>query len=294
MAKVHGIATQLSGKVGQITYRQTKNGTVAYESPAKPSTPHRSEKQMEQRTQLANLGAVYSQFRQTLKHAFEGIRGMSDYNAFVQANMGVCRVYITKQMHLNGGSVLAPYQITRGTLPSIASGTNGNNVLLTNISLGNLVIDATTTVAQLSVALITNNPDWDEGDQLTFFYGEQTIDAVTGVPRASITGYKVVLDTTNHTPLWDITDSLGYSSINGILGMSRPITDGAAAWVHSRRDINGTLRVSTQFLFVDSSVLARYQTDEAFANSADSYGGVNSNDTFLKPDDRSNENLRNR
>ena len=294
MAKIHGIGTQLSGKVGQIIYRQTKYGTVAYESPAKPSTPRRSEKQMEQRTQMANLGGVYSQFYLTLKHAFEGIHGMSDYNAFVQANMGVCRVYITKQMRLNGGSVLAPYQITRGTLPSIATGTNGSNELITNISLGDLVIDATTTVAQLSVALIANNPNWDEGDQLAFFYGEQTIDAVTGVPRASITGYKVVLDTANHTPLWDITDRLGYSSVNEMLGMSRPITDGAAAWVHSRRDINGTLRVSTQFLFVDSSVLARYQTDEAFANSVDSYGGVNSNDTFLKPDDKGNENLRNR
>lgn len=117
---------------------------------------------------------------------------------------------------------------------------------------------------------------------------------MTGVPRARITGYKVVLDTTNHTPLWDITDSLGYSSVNGMLGMSRPVTDGAAAWVHSRREANGTLRVSTQFLYVDSTVLARYQSDEAFANSADSYGGINSNDTFLRPDDKSNENLRDR
>ena len=290
MAKVHGIATQLSGKVGQITYRQTKNGTVAYESPMKPGTPHRSEKQMEQRTQLANLGAVYSQFSPTLKHAFEGINGMSDYNAFVQANMGVCRVYITKQMRLNGGSVLAPYQITRGTLPSIASGTNGNNVLLTNISLGDLTLTGATTVAEFSQAIIANNAEWNEGDQLTFFYGKQTIDAVTGVPRASITGYKVVLDTNDVTPLWDLTDKLGFSTVDGMLGMCQPITDGAAAWIHSRLDVNGALRVSTQFLFVDSTVLARYQTDEAFTKSADSYGGVNANNVFLQPDAKGNSN----
>ena len=30
------------------------------------------------------------------------------------------KVFITKQVKANGGSVLAPYQITRGTLPSIA------------------------------------------------------------------------------------------------------------------------------------------------------------------------------
>ena len=33
MAKVNGVATQLSGKVGQLIYRQTKYGTVVYEAP---------------------------------------------------------------------------------------------------------------------------------------------------------------------------------------------------------------------------------------------------------------------
>ena len=283
MAKIHGIGTQISGKVGQIIYRQTKYGTVAYESPAKPATPRRSEKQMEQRTQLANLGAVYSQFNPTLKHAFEGLNGMTDYNAFVQANMGVCRVFLPKQMRLNGGCVLAPYQITRGTLPSIAMGINGNDVLVTNISLGSLTVNANTSVAEFSLAVIRNNPNWDEGDQLTFFYGIQTIDAVTSVPRASITGYKVVLNTTDATPLWAYTDALGFCNVDGMLGMSQPATDSAAAWIHSRLDANGNLRVSTQFLYVDSSVLDRYQTDEAFTQSADSYGGINTNDVFLQP-----------
>lgn len=294
MAKIHGIGTQLSGKVGQIIYRQTKYGTVAYESPAKPSIPRRSEKQMEQRTQMANLGGVYSQFYLTLKHAFEGIHGMSDYNAFVQANMGVCRVYLPKQVRLNGGCVLAPYQITRGTLPSIATGTDGNNVLMTNLSLGSLVVNAATTLAEFSVALIINNADWNEGDQLTFFYGKQTIDAVTGVPRASITGFKVVLDTHDATPLWDVTGSLGFSTVNGMLGMSQPATDCAAAWIHSCLDTNGTLRISTQFLYVDSSVLERYQTDEAFTKSAESYGGVNTGDVFLQPSVNDTPPTRNR
>lgn len=84
MAKVNGVATQLSGKVGQLIYRQTKYGTVAYEAPAKASVPRRSEAQMQIRTQWSNLGAVYRQFNQTLKKGFEGLNGtMSDYNAFI-------------------------------------------------------------------------------------------------------------------------------------------------------------------------------------------------------------------
>ena len=117
MAKISGVATQLSGKVGQLIYRQTKYGTVVYEA-RKTSVPQRTEAQMQVRTQWSNLAAVYRQFNQTLKKGFEGLNGkMHDYNAFLQANTNVVKVYVPKSVRLNGGSVLAPYQITRGTLP---------------------------------------------------------------------------------------------------------------------------------------------------------------------------------
>ena len=45
------MATQLSGKVGQLIYRQTKYGTVVYEAPTKASIPQRTEAQMQVRTQ---------------------------------------------------------------------------------------------------------------------------------------------------------------------------------------------------------------------------------------------------
>lgn len=283
MAKVYGVGSQLSGKVGQITYRQTKYGTVAYENPVKAKIPRRSEKQMYVRTQWANLAAVYRQFNMTLKKAFEDIGStMSVYNAFVQANTNVVRVYITKKIRLNGGSVLAPYQITRGSLPSIAAAKNTQDVLVTDLSLGSLTLSATTTVAEFSAAVIAYNDQYEEGDQITFFYGVQTVDQVTGVPRAKITGYKVVLDSTDTMPLWDLVTALGFSTVGGKLGMSQAITDGAAAWIHSRENGSG-LKVSTQFLYVDSSVLATYQSESAFGNSADSYGGINTAAVYLKP-----------
>ena len=137
MAKVNGVATQLSGKVGQLIYRQTKYGTVVYEAPAKASVPQRTEAQMQIRTQWGqpthermqsqaclsyaereggnakrNMAAIYRQFNQTLKKGFEGLNGkMNDYNAFIQANTNVVKVYVPKSVRLNGGSVLAPYQI---------------------------------------------------------------------------------------------------------------------------------------------------------------------------------------
>lgn len=292
MAKALGQSSDLSGKVGLITYAQTKYGTVAYLRKKVTKIPRRSERQMEIRTQWVNLGAIYRQFNKTLKKAFEGLGNqMSVYNAFVQANINVVKVYISKQEKLNGGSVLAPYMITRGSMPSIVMTKNGSDVLVTDLSLGNLVIRESTTVAQFSAAVIANNEDYVNGDQLTFFYGVQLVDAVTGVPRAKITGYKVVLDTQDGTALWNMVSALGFSSVQGsggmvngyCLGMNSVITNGAAAWVHSREDASGNLTVSTQFLYVDSTILASYQDESAFGSSAASYGGINTSAVYLDP-----------
>lgn len=291
MAKALGQSSDLSGKVGLITYAQTKYGTVAYLRKKVTKIPRRSERQMEIRTQWVNLGAIYRQFNKTLKKAFEGLGNqMSVYNAFVQANINVVKVYISKQEKLNGGSVLAPYMITRGSMPSIvitSTSSAQGPILVTDLSLGSLVIGAQTTVAQFSAAVIAENEDWENGDQLTFFYGVQLVDAVTGVPRAKITGFKMLLDTQDATPLWNVVSALGFTSVavggGQVLGMNSVITDGAAAWVHSREDASGNLTVSTQFLYVDSTILARYQDESAFGVSADSYGGINSSAVYLDP-----------
>ena len=256
MAKISGVATQLSGKVGQLIYRQTKYGTVVYEA--------RTEAQMQIRTQWGNLAAVYKQFNQTLKKGFEGLNGkMNDYNAFIQANTNVVKVYVPKSVRLNGGSVLAPYQITRGSMPSIAMTKGAGGVLVSDIRVGSLVIGAETTVADLANAVIALNDGWQAGDQLTFFYGVQTTDAVTGIPRARIYGDKVMLNPGDSTPLLEVVGGVGFTSVASaggyVLGMDRAIEDGAAVWIHSREDGTGGLKVSTQFMYVDSSVLAGYE-----------------------------------
>lgn len=136
------------------------------------------------------------------------------------------------------------------------------------------------------------NEGWQAGDQLTFFYGVQTTDAVTGIPRARIYGYKVMLNPGDSTPLLEVVNGVGFSSVapstgsgqvGYVLGMDRAIVDGAAVWVHSREDGSGGLKVSTQFLYVDSSVLAGYQTSAAMAGAANSYGGINTQAVYLQP-----------
>ena len=136
MAKIFGVNTKISGKVGQLLYRQTRTGTVVSELPVKPVIPRRSARQMDRRAQWANLGAIYKQFDAMLRKGYENLPPqMSVYNAFIQANIDVVKVYITKTIRLNGGAILAPYQITRGSLPSIGMAKNASNILVSSVVL---------------------------------------------------------------------------------------------------------------------------------------------------------------
>ena len=282
MAKIFGANTKISGKVGQLLYRQTRTGTVISELPVKPAIPRRSARQMDRRTQWGNLAAIYKLFDSMLRRGYENLPPqMSVFNAFIQANIDVVKVYITKTIRLNGGAILAPYQITRGSLPSISMAKNTSNILVSSIRLGTLAITANTTIGQFSQAVIDN---FDEGDQLTFFHGIQSIDTVTRTPRATIKGYKVVLNTAEDTKLWDVVDKIGFSVADNCLATEKQITNGAAVWVHSRETADGTLKVSTQFFYVENSALATYQGRTAFTAAANSYGGINSAAVYLQPE----------
>ena len=122
---------------------------------------------------------------------------------------------------------------------------------------------------------------------MTFFYGEQDEDPMTGVPRAVLDSWKVVLDSEDATPLYNVVSSLGFMSVQSgsthVLGMTEELQNAGAAWVHSRDDGNGNLKVGTQRLVVVSDILASYQTTAAWKASADSYGGVNTKAVYLNP-----------
>ena len=110
-------------------------------------------------------------------------------------------------------NVSANYQYSLGSLNPIAisltsaGSAQGGGVLVTNIGLGSLVIDANTTVGEFSAAVLANNKDWQADDQLTFFYAEQMVDS-EGVPRASMDPYRMVMSTTDQTKLWNVVSAL--------------------------------------------------------------------------------------
>ena len=287
MTKVSStLLDELSGKLGKgVVFRQTAHGTVM--AKAGRRSQKRSELQAEVRCRFANVSANYRLYAGKLMQAFEGKdAGVSDFNQYLGVNFSN-PVFITKGMRVAGCCVLADYTFTVGSLQPIGMALNGSGVLVSDLALGSLVIDEHTTVSDLSLALIAQNEAWEEGDQLTFFYGSQYMDA-QGMPRATMVAKKVILSVDDETGLWETVGSEGFTSIASagsgtVLGMSVALENSGAAWVHSRDKVSGDTLVSTQNLVFLCDILDSYRTYAAMKASADSYGGINSKRVYLNP-----------
>ena len=234
---------------------------------------NRTYNQMYNRCQVGNLAANYQLYAHRLARPFENKPPrQTDYNLFVQANYGKGPVFLTHEQVVSGACLLAPYQFTRGSLMSIGCEISDGGLLKSDLSLGSLVINDETTVAAFSQALIANNDDWREGDELSFFHAMQITDTYLEVPRARMHSCHLVLDTTDTELLYNIVNRAGFSSVDSSLGMSQALVNGGAAWVHSRKRADSTIRVSTQWLYVVSELLAGYQSENALEEAAQSYG----------------------
>ena len=287
MAKTTDFLSQTSGKLTeQFTTRQTAFGTILARNPKRTGNARRSERQANMRCQMANMSANFKLFQGKLKQAWEGKEtGLSEFNKFVQSNYDNNPVFITKQMRIAGACVLAESVVSSGSLTPIEC-VLSSGVLVSDLRLGELTIGAETTVADLSIAIIRNNADWEHGDQLTLFYGTQWVDS-RGMPRAAMEAQKVVLDTTNETPLMSVVSAKGFASVAGeggnFLGMGIALQNAGATYVHSREKGESNIKVSGQQMVVVSDVLAQYQGYDAMVASAASYGGINKDQAYLNP-----------
>lgn len=289
MARIKGISpSKMSGSVGDFTYRQTKNGTIVSEKIQKKANPKRTLRQMKRRTVLANLVAFFKAFEGSLKRSFEKMpQGWNEINAFISANSQRARIYLTKNMVMNGASVVDSFQITRGSLRPIEVVATGN-AFRTDLSLGSLVISAATTVADFAKALVMNNAEIHYGDQISYFAIRQYMDA-NGMPRVEVKKYEVTLDPASEEKLWDVVANDGFQTNSGFLGQLSTSTAlvGGFVWVLSR-EVNGSLLVSTQFVHSTNALMvANYSSAEAMEESILSYGGLTT-DVFLQPGESTN------
>lgn len=260
------------GKVGDLVFarRLGQQTTRAYNSSPKDA---KTRSQVTQRVKMANVIAMYRALKNICNHSFEGLDvGQTSYSAFVKANLTGNKVSLTKEAASFGACVVAPYLISRGSLPSIqVEGTGADAV--TNIAVGNLAISGTTTIGQFADALVANNAGIEYGDQLTYVSLVQQTDANSGYPIVVAGIYEVTLNSASTDKVRDFIPEVGSSVKNGFLAHGALIGRGGFAWILSRKQTGSSLMVSTQRLVLTSpDVYDQFATADANTRAISSYG----------------------
>ena len=267
-----------------MTLRRVNGVTITSEKVTRNTS--KTFAQLRHWVQMANIIGMWRAFEGNLRLSFENRhRLMSDMNMFVHANLGRIPVYLTRSEASQGGVVVAPYRVTYGSLPTIEVLANGaNGEVGTDISLGSLTIGESTTLKQFSDAVVNNNANYQNGDQISCFVAKQSTNTVTGVPYVEIDAYEITLDQTDNETLLSEFDPDGVvfttMASSDKLGMSQTV-NGGVVYIHSRKTSSGT-KVSTQNLVVNNTLLANYQSDAKMREAVKSYGGTTT-DAFLTP-----------
>lgn len=275
---------------GAVTY-MLAGQQVTRELAAKVKNP-RTPAQMIQRTKLSNLVNFYKSMRSWAKvGAFSNKpQRWSDYNAFVSANIGTQPAYLTKNQAAAGCAVVAPYIISRGSLPRVQTTFNSVRTDFdSNIYVGELDTPVDFTLGEVSTAIIANNNGIMNGDQISI---------ISVIQRTTETGpfviqraYEFTLDTTSTQNMNDVLPSevLAFQPATGeqnVLSHSAEEANMGCAFIISRKVGGKILTGDAQLALTPAAetFLGGYRTSAALQNAIASYGVGESN--FLDPNTR--------
>lgn len=280
-----GLLGSSRNKVGNIVTYRMKGQDIARAKATQVSNP-RTAAQQAQRVKLANLVAMYRANLSWMDNLAFSTKPQkwSDYNAFVSANIGENRVYLTKAQAAAGFGIVAPYVVSRGSLPSVEFNATTANVWQSNIAVGSdLTIGDNTTIGDLSEAILANNNGLAQGMQLSLImdYQQQSGGAYFPVVRY----YEVILDPNNNEFLSARMDIAHLSVSGGNLAFTRGTNDPIIGFTFVlSHTVANTTRVSTQRLVLTSTeVYDLFTSDAAKAAAIESYGAALEN-PFLVSD----------
>lgn len=273
MGKITSLV-EFEGKVGNLVGAKGKDGRYTLRKYQPKPRDGRTHEQMKYRVAWANMVALWRSMKGENRPSFESKKvGWSDFNAFINANRNLVQVYLQKREAMLGVCVVAPYAITNGSLNAIEVTSLSGGKMRCNMALGDLVIDADTTVSTFSKAVLNNNEGFEEGDRITGYLLQQQLVGELQVPKVNPIICAVTLEKSNNTSLYDVVDEKLFSSTDGYLS-SKSTVNGGITWVHSRRDaVSGRVLVSPQTLTVNNTLLETYMSDSCMREAIESYGG---------------------
>ena len=269
ISKYNVAVTVQSGKVGNVRYVQKGGQTYVRSAHNQSVNNPRTKAQMLRRLKFASLAALYKEFAAVdlLRRAFPRKESnQSDYNAFMQINKSL-GCYFTKEQTAAGACCALPVVVSNGSLPQITA-VRVNNNLYSTISVGDLAyVAASTTVAEVSQAIISNNRAFKNGDTVTVIMLWQESEQLDNMvyPWIELDYDQFILDTKSavkfHTayPRFTIND--------GMLVREDFDAEGCFGFVHSSGD-----KISKCRLVDENPIREQFETEEAFAEASASYG----------------------
>lgn len=258
MAKGGLFTGNMRGKLGETVFARRNGSQISRVYIDKIKNP-KSDSQMQQRVQISNVVAAYRALKYTIERGWENkLPNRTLYNEFVSANLNSVNVYLTSEMANASAFVIAPYQITKGTLQSISLTNQEGNIWESDIRVSaGYAPTSTSTVGELSEEILGNNNRFSAGDKLTLVFLAQIING-SGVPVASVRNYAITLNELDSTLISNIIP-ISYITISrGNIALDATDAEGIAA-IHTRIDENRKLLSSSQSIVITSSTSLFYE-----------------------------------
>lgn len=281
----NNLSMKMNGKVGAYSFYTSTGGRqvarIANNSSNYGETAKRTVAMQTRRSRWGNLVSFYSANKDLMARAYERKgANLSDYNRFMQLNIPLATVSLVKDDFMRGMAILQEYVIADGSLPEIDVAEVEETGMVFNLLSKIDGEFADNTIGQISVDLLDNNPQLQEGDQLTFISYTNA-----GTTPSTIRIYRHLCEMTIDTKSAVYFGTLKYANIIAGNG-NKVVIDGQGdvfgqAIIHSR-SVGGSLLVSRAKITLNSDTFVRQFSDpEAVKKAIDSYGV--DNEKLLEP-----------
>lgn len=281
----NNLSMKMNGKVGAYSFYTSTGGRqvarIANNSSNYGETAKRTVAMQTRRSRWGNLVSFYSANKDLMARAYERkAANISDYNRFMQLNIPLASVSLVKDDFMRGMAILQEYVIADGSLPAIDVAEVQEDGCVFNLLTKIDGEFADKTIGQISVDLLDNNPQLQQGDQLTFVSYTNA-----GTTPSTIRIYRHLCEMTIDTKSAVSFGTLKYANIIAGNGLKVVIAGQGdvfgQAIIHSR-SVGGSLLVSRAKITLNSDTLVRqFSAPEAVKKAIDSYGV--DNEKLLEP-----------
>lgn len=273
------INAKVSGNVGSMNFRKRGSQVVVAERSYSNSSKGAgaSALQRAHRSRLANIVNFFRVISAIQARAWQTkAENVSDFNMLSKYNLATSPVFLTKQEALAHASVIAPYEVSRGSLLPLVQAFEENKFNC-GVMIGGGFSFAQNTLGALSQQILDNNEGWRNGDKLSVALLTHAMVEISGlqVPKADVIYIEITLDIESSESLMAMPNMMAAQpALNAdgelVFGM---VCQGAFA-IHSRKQ-NGILETSSQSIIMApaaDAIFAKYTSEGQKELAMASYG----------------------